>query len=614
MKTTKNNHQGIKIESVGRNVFQILPIAAAMAASGVIQPAFAVDRTWFGGTGEFGVDTNWSPTGVPGSGDKAVINSGNSTLSINTAITSLDLLGGVLGGTGNLTLSGLSTWTGGSIRGAATTQFDGGLSITGGARKDIEDGRIINVGNTTWSGNTSANNNSILFNGGTINNTGTWNDANSFDSFMNHFNGTNTFNNSGTYNKQSGTLTTIEVTYNNTGTTNVNAGTMQLKGNGTHTGNFNIASGGTLDFNQGTHNLNNATTSGGGTLKVSGSESFSFVNVNGGTHSSAVLISGGNLQGADHTFTGAATWTGGSIRGAATTQFDGGLSITGGARKDIEDGRIINVGNTTWSGNTSANNNSILFNGGTINNTGTWNDANSFDSFMNHFNGTNTFNNSGTYNKQSGTLTTIEVTYNNTGTTNVNAGTMHLTNSFTNEGVIDVNAAAAFQVARASNTTFVNSGTGEIRGDGTVITPTLGLSNSGAINPGNGIGHLTIDGDLTQASGGVINFELASLSSFDQLTVTDDVTLGGVIDVGNLGYTPVVGDSFVVATFDERLNDSTFASVTHDFGSGVAFDVIYHEHDVTITVVPEPEQYALFLAGLGLMGVMARRRRNHIRR
>ncbi len=496
--------------------------------------------------------------------------------------------------------------------GAATTQFDGGLSITGSERKDVGGGHIINVSNTTWSGNTSANNNAILFNGGTINNTGTWNDANNFDSFMDHFGGTNAFNNSGTYNKQSNTLTTIEVAYNNTGTTNVNAGTMQLKGNGTHTGDFNIATGGTLDFNQGTHNLNNVTTSGDGTLKISGSESFSFINVNGGTHNTPVLISGGNLQGADHTFTGQATWTAGNIVGAATTQFDGGLSITGSERKDVGGGHIINVSNTTWSGNTSANNNAILFNGGTINNTGTWNDANNFDSFMDHFGGTNAFNNSGTYNKQSNTLTTIEVAYNNTGTTNVNAGTMRIADSFTNEGVIEVGAAAAFQVERASNTTFTNSETGEVQGNGTVITPMLGLSNSGAINPGDSIGHLTIDGDLHQASGGVINFELASLSSFDQLTVTDDVTLGGEIAIWNLGYTPVAGDSFVVATFDDRA-DTTFSSFSvNGFNPGI-FEVRYHDHDVTVAVIPEPEQYLMLLAGLGLMGVVARRRRNGIR-
>ncbi|HEU4854881.1 MAG TPA: hypothetical protein VFS89_06280, partial [Nitrosospira sp.] len=190
MKNTKKNYQAKNIRPT-RDYFRILPIAAAMAASGFIQPALAVDRTWFGGTGDFGVDTNWSPAGVPGSGDKAIINSGNSTLSFNAGITSLDLFGGTLSGTGNLTLSGLSTWTAGDIVGAATAQFDGGLSITGAGQKDIGGGRIINASDTTWSGNTSNNNNAIRFNGGTINNTGTWTDANSFDSFMDDFNGTN---------------------------------------------------------------------------------------------------------------------------------------------------------------------------------------------------------------------------------------------------------------------------------------------------------------------------------------------------------------------------------------------------------------------------------------
>ncbi|MEP6879290.1 MAG: PEP-CTERM sorting domain-containing protein, partial [Nitrosospira sp.] len=104
----------------------------------------------------------------------------------------------------------------------------------------------------------------------------------------------------------------------------------------------------------------------------------------------------------------------------------------------------------------------------------------------------------------------------------------------------------------------------------------------------------------------------ASLNNFDQLTVTSDVTLGGTIGVSDLGYTPVVGDRFVVATFDQRLNDSSFSSVSlKGFGSSVHFDVLYHQHDVTlaVTAVPEPEQYLMLLAGMGLMGAVARRRR-----
>ena len=118
MKNMKKN-QVSKNGALTNGFFRTLPIIAALAASGFIQPALAVDRTWFGSTGDWGVDTNWSPIGVPGISDKAIINSGNSTLSFNTGITGLDLSSGTLRGTGNLTLSGLSTWTGGAIAGAA---------------------------------------------------------------------------------------------------------------------------------------------------------------------------------------------------------------------------------------------------------------------------------------------------------------------------------------------------------------------------------------------------------------------------------------------------------------------------------------------------------------
>jgi hypothetical protein len=54
--------------------------------------------------------------------------------------------------------------------------------------------------------------------------------------------------------------------------------------------------------------------------------------------------------------------------------------------------------------------------------------------------------------------------------------------------------------------------------------------------------------------------------------------LGGMLAISNEGYTPVVGDRFVIATFDERLTGSTFSSVIlNRFRPGVDFDVIYNE-------------------------------------
>jgi len=39
-------------------------------------------------------------------------------------------------------------------------------------------------------------------------------------------------------------------------------------------------------------------------------------------------------------------------------------------------------------------------------------------------------------------------------------------------------------------------------------------------------------------------------------------------------------------------------------------DPMYHQFDnIYVTAVPEPESYAMLLAGIGLMGVIARRRR-----
>ncbi|MEO5655908.1 MAG: PEP-CTERM sorting domain-containing protein, partial [Nitrosospira sp.] len=238
-------------------------------------------------------------------------------------------------------------------------------------------------------------------------------------------------------------------------------------------------------------------------------------------------------------------------------------------------------------------------------------DTNAFGDRM-HSSGT--FNNNGTYNKQNNTLTNIDtgVDFNNTGTLNVQAGVFNVANTMTNAGVVNVSAGAIFQSSCGGADCFSN--TGIMQGNGTIQTRINNeLVNSGAINPGDSIGHLTIDGNLHQAANGAVNFELAGLHNFDQLTVTGDVTLGGDISLWNLGYTPVAGDSFVVATFDDRA-DTTFSSLSLHGFSPNTFQVFYHDHDVTVAVVPEPEQYLMLLAGLGLMGVVARRRRNCIRR
>jgi hypothetical protein len=77
--------------------------------------------------------------------------------------------------------------------------------------------------------------------------------------------------------------------------------------------------------------------------------------------------------------------------------------------------------------------------------------------------------------------------------------------------------------------------------------------------------------------------------------------------VGTLSATPGASDWFLIG-YSKQL---TLASAGHIYA---AVNETYAVNDsgafsVTVTAVPEPESYALFLAGLGLMGLVARRRK-----
>ncbi len=315
----------------------------------------------------------------------------------------------------------------------------------------------MNAGNTTWTGNTGNNNNNAIgISGASVfNSNGTFTDANTFDSAINRGNGGAAFNNIGTFDKQSDTTTTIGSAFNNTGTVNVNAGTMLMSSldPSTSTGVFNIAAGTKLEFRNGSHTLDDVTTSGAGTFEISTENvgADATVVVNGGTHTTPFVLSGSTMAGTDATFHGPATWTGGTISGAATTTFDNDVTISGANLKTIVGGRTVRLnGTTTWSGNTANNNNAIRFwNGATIDNQGTFNDANAFASFIEHnVGGPHSFSNAGIYNKLSNTVTSVDlgVVFNNSGTLNLNAGTMRFASGTQGpEGTVNVASGATFQ-------------------------------------------------------------------------------------------------------------------------------------------------------------------------
>lgn len=535
-------------------------IAIALSAMLCGATAQAADVTWLGAAAQpyWDLSANWSPA-LPTAADQALLGSfdtefrsgsvtvlsftGTGQLRVSggglavteaSSIGSLLISAGALGGAGNRTVTGDATWTGGAFTGSASSTFiNGALSISGAGGKSITAGHTLSAASTTWSGNTANNNNAITMSGGShFANSGTFTDSNAFNSLIGTSSGGGSFDNSGTFNKQSNTTTAIGAVFNNSGTVNVNAGTLLPSGGGTSSGAFVIAAGALLEFRNGNHTLDNATTSGAGTLQISTDNvgADAFVTINGGTHTSAFLLSGSTLGGTDHSFQGAATWTGGTITGAASTTFAGALAISGPGTKSITGGRAVSAGSTTWSGNTADNNNAISLSGGsTFSHTGTFTDANAFDSSIGAGNGGGAFTSNGTFDKQSNTTTSISAAFNSTGTVNVNAGTLLLHGGGTSSAVFNLAAGTKVEYRNGNHT--LNNVTMTGAGLFQVSTDNVGADAIVTLNGGTLTAPFLLSGSTVagtdQVFKGPATWTGGALSGAASTTFDNDVTISG---------------------------------------------------------------------------------------
>jgi PEP-CTERM motif len=113
--------------------------------------------------------------------------------------------------------------------------------------------------------------------------------------------------------------------------------------------------------------------------------------------------------------------------------------------------------------------------------------------------------------------------------------------------------------------------------------------------------------NLSFGDGGVsyISFLWGSPDSYNKLTVTTTGGVETVFSASGLGLAtgPNVPSKYVQFTADAGL-DITGLSFTN-----VPAINAFESSNYSITPVPEPETYALMLAGLGVMGFVARRRR-----
>ena len=171
-----------------------------------------------------GSAANFNAGSSYGVGTPLILNGGLVNFSTGSAVTLVGLTfsSGSLQGTDAVTVTGSTTWTGGTMSGAAQTTPSGGLQISGGGGQLTTRTLVIpSTGTVTMSADLNSNN-------GTVNNSGLWDITNDAD--LNWNNGTVTFNNSGTFRKSGGSgLTSCNWNlFNNSGTVEVLIGTLSV--------------------------------------------------------------------------------------------------------------------------------------------------------------------------------------------------------------------------------------------------------------------------------------------------------------------------------------------------------------------------------------------------
>jgi hypothetical protein len=510
------------------------------------------------------------------------LNSGTVTFSANAWTTTATFYGGVLAGSGTVTVTGLLTWVGTTMIGlGGRTAANGGLALTGNSGRTLGGGRYFdNSGAATWSGSGAL----VVISGAVFNNlpgASLWVQTDASLS-----GGTaGTFNNSGLFRKSAtaGT-TTSSLVFNNNGTVDVQSGTFSLFGSGSHNGAFTVGLGATLTFG-GSHNLSGTSGisgsgtvtfgvdgSGAGVTTISGSYTISgstwittgTVNFVSNVSLPSLVQLGGLLGGAGVvTVNGTLTWIGGSMSGSGRTEVRGGLTITDNTTKVLRGRTLNNWQVATWNGQGDIS----LADGAALNNaSGAVFNVQS-DTMMSCAGGSPVaFNNAGQFGKSlGGGTTTVGVPFQNTGTVDVRSGTLLVTGGGVGDGSFTVAAGSTLQLARDAY--LLNAGS-QVSGAGSVTfgldVPTdRTMTVAGSYNVANTLVNAGTVNFVSNATTGTATISGGVLAGLGTVTVSGLLTwTGGTMS--DAGHTVAGGDLAISGNnpkfLDGRILDNTAAA------------------------------------------------------
>jgi len=577
---------------------------------------------WKGATsGNWSDPTMWDTGTVPGAGDDVVIDangdyvvtldvdatvqsftlggtSGTQTLNISSHTFTLNaagtigsrgvmnVSGGTLNGTGILTNEGTFTWSRGTLEGTGGLVNNNTLEISGNNVKTLDTRSITNNGviQVSGSGNLNVSNGAVITNGG---------DAIfefQSDADINDVGGaTTTFNNMGFLSKSGGTDTSyISMVVNNEGQVSVTSGTLNLKGGGTHTGDFDAAAGCTLQFGGGTHSLNGVSFTGGGTVKISDGE----VDTTGigatVSNETTMVLSGGYpspVLGGDGPFTlnGPSDWGHAVIEGTGAFTNNGTMTISNSDVKTLDARTITNQGTMRFTGTGNMN----VSNGATIANLAGATFDFQTDADINHTSGsTTTFNNMGTLTKSAGAGTSyVSMAVNNAGQVNVTSGTLELKGGGTQTGDFDVAAGTTLQFNGGTHsfngTNFTGNGTVNVSGgevSATGVGATFGTFTTFTLNGGYPSPILSGDGPFT--FDGPVEWGHAAIQGTGPLTINHTMTIAGT-DVRVLDTRSITNNGTIQVTGTGNINVSNGAAINNEQNATFEFQ---SDADINYTV------------------------------
>jgi hypothetical protein len=365
-----------------------------------------------------------------------------------------------------------------------------------------------------------------------------------------------------------------------------------------------IPSGTTVTHSTGSDSIHRLTVQSsliisGGTLSVGATSTVASLTLSGGTLTGAGAV----------TVSGSFSWSGGVQSGSGSTTISSGatFSLDSSSSALTLSGRTVNnAGTATWTGSGA-----LQLNGGA-----NWNNSGLFNAQNNASITTSSsviFSNSGTFRKSVGTGTTTfgsGVTFTNTGQVDLQTGTLSLgagsssgtmslssgttlsfTGGFTLTSASTISGSGSVVFSSGTNTLggSITASSVTIQSGATVsgsATITSSVTNSGTIYVGGpgATGRLTINGNFTQTSQGILNMEIAGLTAatqFDQLAISGTATLAGTLNVQLLnGFIPASGNSFAVLTFGSH--SGSFETVTGLQENGINFTPQYDQGDFSL--------------------------------